>query len=282
MTATEATGKRRRLSLSWLKPPPVPPDGNMTLFEHLRELRYRVVVAVIIVVLGAAVSAVFYQQLLGLLLLPYQRATAALAISHPGLATSVVTSGASAPLLLAMKVSALSGLVLTSPLWLYQVWAFIVPGLLAKEKRWAILFLALATPLFLGGILLGYFIMPFAIAVMLGFTPEGQGITNLLNIEEFLSFMMRTMLVFGFAFLVPLVLVMLNILGVVTGAQLGKARNYIIFGSFVAAALITPGDPISMIALGIPLSILFVAAEVFARLRDRGRRRRGELVVADS
>ncbi|TDT33126.1 twin-arginine translocase subunit TatC [Naumannella halotolerans] len=282
MTATNGGVKRRRLTPSWLRPPtPNTPDGSMTLVEHLRELRYRVVVAVVVIILGTIGCAMFYDQLFGVLMVPYESAIARLAEQHPNLQTSVVTQGATAPLLLAMKISALGGVIVTSPLWLYQLWAFIVPGLLAKEKRWAVIFLALAVPLFLGGVALGYVIMPFAISVMIGFTPEGANITNLFELQEFLGFMMRTMLVFGGAFLVPLVLVLLNILGVVTGAQLAKARNYIIFGSFVIAALVTPGDPFSMIALAVPLSVLFIGAEVFARVNDRRRIRRGELVVPE-
>ena len=163
--------------------------------------------------------------------------------------------------------------MLTAPIWLYQLWAFIVPGLLAKERKWALIFIGTATPLFLLGIATAYFVLPKAIAVLLGFTQ--QGVSNLQDINTFLSFMLRLMIVFGVAYLIPLLVLMLNIVGVVKASQLSKYRTLVIFGTFVFGAVATPStDPFSMLALALPMSLLFLAAEVIAHILDRRKSRR--------
>ena len=143
--------------------------------------------------------------------------------------------------------------MLTAPIWLYQLWAFIVPGLLAKEKKWALIFIGIASPLFFLGVATAYFVLPKAIAVLLGFTQEG--VANLQDINAFLSFMLRLMVVFGIAFLIPLLVLMLNIVGVVKASQLSKYRTLVIFGTFVFGAVATPStDPFSMLALALPMT----------------------------
>lgn len=273
----------RRLSLAWLKPPPVPPDGNMTLFEHLRELRYRLVVAALWIVLGVAICAFFYQWLYELLLQPYNLAVIDLKAARPDANTEVVNIGVAAPMTLAMKIVGIAGLVLTAPFWLWQLWAFIAPGLLAKEKKWAIIFVGASTPLFLAGVAIGYWVMPKGISVMLSFTPQSVPVTNMLDIQYFLTFLIRLMLVFGIAFLLPVVLVVLNLAGIVSGAQLGRVRQYAIFGCFVFGAVATPStDPFSMLMLAVPMAILYVVAEIISRINDRGRRRRGAPVPGET
>jgi sec-independent protein translocase protein TatC len=266
-------GRRVRLNLSWLKPPPAPPDGSMTLFEHLRELRYRLVIAVGAILIGMIVSALFYGQLFDILRYPYDVAIGDLKEKNPDQVTELVNIGITSPFTLALKICAVSGLVLTSPIWLYQLWAFIVPGLLAKEKKWAIIFIGTATPLFLAGVAVGYLVMPKGISVLLGFTQDG--VANLQNINDFLSFLLRLMIVFGIAFLIPLVVLMLNIVGVVKASQLSKARIYVIFGTFVFGAIATPStDPFSMLALALPMALLFMAAEAIAHILDRRKAKR--------
>ena len=161
---------------------------------------------------------------------------------------------------MALKVCLVSGLVLTAPIWLYQLWSFIVPGLLAKEKKWAMIFIGTATPLFLAGVVTGYLIMPKGIAVLLGFTQDG--VANLQNINDFLSFMLRLMVVFGIAFLIPLIVLMLNIVGVVKaspavqGADLRHLRHLRVRGG---------GHPLHRPLLdagpGRPDGVLFLVAE---------------------
>jgi sec-independent protein translocase protein TatC len=276
-------GRPIRFSLAWLKPPPVPPDGSMTLFEHLRELRYRLIVACSAIILGMIVSAFFYPQLFDVLTGPYFAGIEELKRNKPDAVTELVNNGIAAPFTLALKVTAVSALVITGPIWLYQLWAFIMPGLLAKEKKWALIFIGVASPLFAAGVLVGYIVMPKAITLLLSFTQSG--VTNLQDINTYLSFLLRIMIVFGIGFLIPLLVLMLNIVGVVKAKQLAKYRVYVIFATFVFGAIATPStDPFSMLALAIPMSVLFLAAEVIAHLLDRRKAKRAassEIALAE-
>jgi sec-independent protein translocase protein TatC len=278
-------GRPIKFSLAWLKPPPIPADGSMTLFEHLRELRYRLVIAVVAIIIGMIVSSIFYSQLFWLLTQPYYNAIADLKAARPDAVTELVNQGITSPFTLALKICAVSALVITGPVWLYQLWAFIVPGLLAKEKKWALIFIGSASPLFAAGVLVGYVVLPKGISVLLSFTQAG--ITNLQDINLYLSFLLRIMIVFGIAFLIPLVVLMLNIVGVVKASMLSKYRVYVIFFTFVFGAVATPStDPFSMLALALPMSLLFVIAEVLAHILDRRKAKRvaaagDEIVLAD-
>lgn len=242
----------------------------MSLADHLRELRYRLIVSVIAIIVFAVLAAVFYETLYQVMMRPYQQALEMLAVSHPGIDTTTVISDVTGPLMLAIQICAIAGLVLASPIWVYQIWAFIVPALLAKEKRWALAFLGAAVPLFLLGVAVGYYIMPQGITVMLAFTPDSVPVLNLLDVGPFLGLMMRLMVIFGLGFLLPVVVVGLNLVGVVKARQLARVRSYVIFGIFVFAAAATPSsDPFSMLALAIPMTVLYLIAELIARIHDR-------------
>jgi sec-independent protein translocase protein TatC len=230
-------GRPIHFSLKWLKPPPVPPDGTMTLFEHLRELRYRLIVSALAIIVGMVVAWFFRYDLMDILQRPYFQAIDALKAKNPDATTLLVNINLTSPLTLALKVSALAGLLITAPFWLYQLWAFIVPGLLAKEKKWTLIFIGAATPMFAGGVLVGYIVLPKAITVLLSFTQSG--VSNLQDINAYLSFLLRLMVVFGIAFLIPLVVLMLNIVGVIKAKQMAKYRSLVIFGTFVFGAVAT-------------------------------------------
>jgi sec-independent protein translocase protein TatC len=273
-------GRPIHFSLKWLKPPPAPPDGTMTLFEHLRELRYRLVVSILAIIVGMIVAWFFRYDLLDILQRPYFQAIEALKAKHPDANTSLVNINLTSPLTLSLKVSALAGAIVTAPFWLYQLWAFVVPGLLAKEKKWALIFIAAATPMFVGGVVVAYFVLPKAITVLLSFTQSG--VTNLQDINAYLSFLLRLMIVFGIGFLIPLILLMLNIVGVITAKQMAKYRTLVIFGTFVFGAVATPStDPFSMLAVAAPMALLFVGAEVIAHILDRRKARRAALAGDD-
>ncbi|MDO5499841.1 MAG: twin-arginine translocase subunit TatC [Propionibacteriaceae bacterium] len=266
---------RRRFSLRWLKPPAVSKDGNMTLFEHLAELRYRLVISVLWVVLAMIVCALFYAPLYNVLLQPFETASNALQAKRPHAEIQAINIGVTAPPILALKIVGVAGLIASAPFWLYQLWAFLAPGLLAREKKWALLFLGASTPLFLSGVAVGYWVLPKGIEVMLGFTPESVPVANLLDLQYFLTFLIRLMLVFGLAFLLPVVIVTLNLVGVLRARQLAGARAFIIFGIFIFGAVATPStDPFSMLALALPMLVLYVIAEVICHLNDKARRRR--------
>jgi sec-independent protein translocase protein TatC len=211
---------------------------------------------------------------------PYFEAIDDLKAKNPDADTSLVNINLTSPLTLALKVSALAGALLTAPIWLYQLWAFIVPGLLAKEKKWALIFIGVATPMFIGGVVVGYVVLPKAITVLLSFTQSG--VTNLQDINAYLSFLLRLMLVFGIAFLIPLIVLILNIVGVVKAKTLAKYRTLVIFGTFVFGAVATPStDPFSMLALAAPMTLLFLAAEAIAHVLDRRKARRAALAGDD-
>lgn len=291
--ATAGTGSRadtpaapvRKRRLAWLRPPVISPDGRMTLVDHFRELRYRVIIIVLFIALGMGVMAFFYQELYAFLLDPYMRALESINASRPDQEVLVVNAGVSAPMTLAIKIVAIAGTVVTSPLWLHQVWAFIAPGLLAKEKKWSTAFIAAGVPLFLTGVALAYWVLPKGLVVLMGFTPQDSPVANMVEMVPFLNFMIQIMLVFGIAFLLPVVIVALNFAGVVTGKQLGAARSYAIVGTFVFAAVATPStDPISMLALSLPMALLYILAEVICRANDRRRVRKvaEELTVPTS
>ena len=252
----------------------------MTLFEHLRELRYRLVVSILAIIVGMVVAWFFRYDLLDILQRPYFQAIEALKVKHPDASTSLVNINLTSPLTLSLKVSALAGAIVTAPFWLYQLWAFVVPGLLAKEKKWALIFIAAATPMFVGGVIVAYFVLPKAITVLLSFTQSG--VTNLQDINAYLSFLLRLMVVFGIGFLIPLVVLMLNIVGVITAKQMAKYRSLVIFGTFVFGAVATPStDPFSMLAIAAPMALLFLGAEVIARILDRRKARQAALAGDD-
>ncbi len=242
----------------------------MALSDHLRELRARLLKSALFLVLAFTVALFFYSELLDLVLDPYNDARRMLGES---VQTEAYIKGATGPLMLQLKLCGIAAIVVSSPYWLYQIWAFIVPGLHDNEKKWSRVFAAIAGPLFIVGVLTGYYVLPRGLEVLIGFTPDG--LANLVEFNEYFSFLTRMLLVFGIAFEIPLFVIMLNLAGVVRGSQLGRYRPWIILGTFVFAAVATPStDPFSMTMLALPMLVLFLVAEVIARLVDRARGRK--------
>jgi sec-independent protein translocase protein TatC len=252
---------------------PIGADGRMALTDHLRELRARLLKSALFLVLVFFVALFFYDQphggLLGLVLGPYNDAREMLGES---VQTTAYVKGATGPLMLQLKLCGVAAIVVSSPYWLYQIWAFVVPGLRDSEKKWSRTFAAIAGPLFIIGVLTGYYVLPRGLEVLIGFTPSG--LANLVEFGEYFSFFTRMLLVFGIAFEIPLFVIMLNLAGVVSGKALGRYRPWIIIGTFVFAAVATPStDPFSMLMLALPMLVLFAVAEVIARTVDRARGR---------
>jgi sec-independent protein translocase protein TatC len=246
---------------------PVGPDGRMALADHLRELRARVLKIVTIVFLGMILALFFFDPIFDLVLEPYESAVASL----PDDVNSVATiAGVGGPLMLYLKLCGTTSLILTSPLWLYQIWAFILPGLHDKERKWSRVFAAIAGPLFLTGVAVGYFTLPKGLEILIGLTQSD--LTNLVEFGDYLSFLIRTLLVFGIAFEIPVFVVLLNLAGVLPGKALGSHRAWVIIGTFVFAAVATPStDPFTMLFLAVPMVILFAVSEAIARFLDRRR-----------
>jgi sec-independent protein translocase protein TatC len=252
---------------------PIGADGRMALSDHLRELRARLLKSVLFLLLVFFVALFFYEQprggLLGLVLGPYNDARAQLGASTQ---TQAYVAGATGPLMTQLKLCGVTAIVVSSPYWLYQIWAFVVPGLHDSEKKWSRIFAAVAGPLFFVGVATGYYVLPKGLEVLIGFTPAG--LANLVEFGDYFSFFTRMLLVFGIAFEIPLFVIMLNLAGVVSGKALGRYRPWIILGTFVFAAVATPStDPFSMLMLALPMLALFAVAEVIARGVDRARGR---------
>ena len=251
------------------KPAPSVPDGTMTLIEHLRELRSRLFKAVLAVVVVSIAAAFFYAEIFEFLTEPFNSVVKRLAAEEGLNAELTITSPAGA-LTLALKISLVTGIVLASPVWLYQLWAFVVPGLHSKERRWTVVFVAVAGPLFMLGVAVGFYVLPKGLSILLDFTP--LGVANLIQVDSYLSFILRMLLVFGVAFEIPIFVILLNLAGVLKGRQLGENRPWIIIGTFVFAAVATPStDPVSMLFLALPMTVLFGISEVIARVLDRRR-----------
>ena len=241
----------------------------MALADHFRELRARIMRMALYLTVATLIALFFYEQLFNLMLDPYNAARDQLGQTTQ---TEAVITGVGTPLMLQLKICGVAAIVATSPLWLLEIWGFIVPGLHRKERRWTRLFALTAGPLFICGVALGYYVLPKGIAALIGFTPSG--VVQLTEFNDFFSFITRMLLVFGVAFEIPLFVVMLNLAGVVSGRALGRVRPWIIVGVFVFAAVATPStDPISMLFLAIPMLILVLASEVISRILDRRRAR---------
>lgn len=248
---------------------PVGADGRMALSDHLRELRGRILKVVLALIIALGISLYFFDALFDFVYSPYKDAQESL----PKGSSFATTSGAAGGLMLYLKLCGFAALIGTSPYWLYQIWAFIMPGLHPSEKRWSTIFVAVAAPLFLFGIALGFVTLPKGLEVLIGLNPDG--ITNLVDFNDYLQFFFRTLLVFGLAFEIPVFVVMLNLAGVVKGKTLGRYRAWIVIGIFIFAAVATPStDPFTMTFMAVPMVILYFISEVIARMNDNRRAKR--------
>ena len=246
--------------------------AQMPLRDHLRELRRRLVISLLAIAAGTVVGWIYYEPIFDVISEPIQDVVDAAAAQ--GRDVRLVVAGVTDAFMLQVKVAVMAGLVLASPIWIYQLWAFVTPGLHTKERRWVYLFVVLSVPLFLSGVVLAYVLMPKGLEVLLGFTPQNVG--NYLPVDRYLSFFIRMVIVFGIGFLTPLFIVGLNMIGVLSGKRLASAWRYIIFGVFVFAAVATPtGDPITMMMLAAPVMVLVGGAVAFSLLNDLLRRRNG-------
>ena len=240
----------------------------MALSDHFREFRARLMRCLLAMVLAFVVALIYRYTLLDAVVGPYEDAQAKL----PEGSTIVTTSGPAAGLLLWLTLCGFASVVLTAPYWLYQVWAFLLPGLYSQERKMTQVFVAIAGPLFIAGVALGYLTLPKALEVLIGFNPEG--VTNLADFNGYLQFFIRTLFVFGLSFNIPVFVVLLNFAGVVKGKTLAAYRPWIIIGTFVFAAVATPSaDPFSMTLMAVPMVLLFGVSEVIARFNDRRRAR---------
>ncbi|AXL87733.1 twin-arginine translocase subunit TatC [Streptomyces sp. CB09001] len=264
------------------------PEGRMPLAEHLRELRNRLAKALLAIVVVTVVAAFFYQWIINALTDPIlqsigcEKSFAELAQSEAGSepCAQITINGLLGPFTLALKVSLTAGVVLASPVWLYQLWAFVAPGLHRNEKKYAYAFVATGAPLFLVGAYFAYAVLPTSAKVLIEFTPND--VDNLLPLDELLDLVTRMVVVFGLSFELPLLLVMLNLTGVLTGKRMLGWWRAMIMGITLFAAIATPStDPLTMIMLAGPIWVLYFAAVTISLLNDRRKARREALEPDD-
>jgi sec-independent protein translocase protein TatC len=253
----------------------------MPLMEHLRELRNRLIKGVLGIIAGMVVGWFVYKWAFNFIIGPFCRITIQHTVgctgrdSHP-----LVVTGVFDPFFVRLKVAFVVGLIVSSPIWFYQMWAFIAPGLYSREKRWTFAFVGTAVPLFGLGALFAYLAMSRGLRFLLGLTP--QGVHPLITIDTYFGYAMAMLLIFGLSFELPLVLVVLNLAGAVSHAFIRKWRRVMIFLVFVFAGAATPSpDPFSMLLLAVPCVILVELAELFVWLNDRRRARRDAALLAE-
>jgi sec-independent protein translocase protein TatC len=241
-------------------------EGRMSLMEHIRELRNRLVKAILAVVAGTVLGFVFFDPIWNFLKQPYCRLPQAHQFDKT--TCTLFVNGVFDSFFVNLKVAIMFGLVVSAVFWLYQLWAFVTPGLYQNERRHTVAFLGLAVPLFTAGAALAYLTMDKGLSLLLGFAPDGT--MTLVTISEYLSFALAMLVIFGVSFLMPLLMVFLNIIGVLRYSMVAKHQRMVIFLMFVFAAVATPSqDPITMLALAVPLVGLFFLAEAFMYFHDR-------------
>ncbi|TGB14363.1 twin-arginine translocase subunit TatC [Streptomyces palmae] len=249
----------------------------MPLAEHLRELRNRLLKSVIAVIVVTIFGLIYYKQIAEFITDPVLNAVGCpegRTVNLDGSSCARVTAnGLLAPFTIMLKVALATGVVVSSPVWLYQLWAFLAPGLHGHEKKYALSFVAAGVPLFLGGAYLAYAILPTSAGALVGLTPNGW--ENQFPADEFLDIVTRLVIVFGLSFELPLLLVLLNLGGVLTGKRMLGWWRFMVVGITIFAAVATPtGDPLTMSILAAPIIVLYFGATIVALFNDRRKQRR--------
>jgi sec-independent protein translocase protein TatC len=244
------------------------PEGRMALKEHIKEFRNRLIVSGIAILLGAIGGWFLYDPVMVAVQQPLIEIS-----SVEGRRAEINYGSVGSPFDLKIQVSLFLGFLVSSPVWIYQIWAFITPGLKQKERRYTLGFMLAAVPLFLLGIYFGWIVLPEIVKVLTMFTPVG-GVNQILA-TDYLTFVMRMFLSLGVAFLLPVVLVGVNFAGLVSGKQVIKSWRIVVFVVCVVAAMAAPGpDAMSMFLLAGPLLALFFVAVGVCLLNDKRRARK--------
>lgn len=247
--------------------------GAMPLMDHLRELRSRIFKALIAVVIASVVSWIYYRQIFDFIVGPIEDVKDKL--EAQGTQVDLILTGVTAAFMLQVKISLLAGFILASPIWIYQLWAFVTPGLHKHERRYALVFMIFAVPLFLVGVAVAIWIMPKGLGILIGFAPEQ--VNQFLTVDGYLSFVIRMVTVFGLGFLMPVLIVGLNFLGILPASAIRRTWRWTVIGVFLFAAIATPTpDPFSMLLLASPLLLLILIAFGICLLNDRRRRRQSD------
>ena len=248
----------------------------MSLGQHLLELRKRLIIAAAGLLVGMIIAFVISGPVIDLLTVPIAQIAAQHGHDYTKLNFDTVTSGFD----LRMRIAFSIGLLISAPVWLWQLWAFVMPGLTRKEVRYTIGFLGAAIPLFAAGLYVGWLIMPHMILLMAGFVPGGEGVAQFYGYSAYYDFVFKLLLVVGVSFVTPVFLVALNIAGVISGRAILKGWRVAIIVIAVFAAAATPAaDITSMLLLGGILCVLYFAAAFLSLLFDRRRAKRQPVLL---
>src|SRR5688500_3576607 len=255
---------------TWRRKSPEEREGSMSLIDHLKELRHRLLICIWALIAGSIVGIFLYNPVMELIKSPY----CDFLRENPDKAPfeqqgcSLIFLGAIDGFLITVKVVVFLALLVALPVILYQLWAFIVPGLTARERKWAIPFVALSVVLFLLGALAAFLTLPKALDFLLGV--GGDFVSPLLTVDKYIGFVIFTVLAFGLGFEFPILLISLTAAGVLTNETMRRYRRQVVLGLAIFAAVITPSpDPISMLALLIPLYLFYEGAIIVSRLMKR-------------
>lgn len=253
-----------------------PSRGRMSLGGHLRELRKRIYISALAIVLGAVLGWFFSDAILAMLREPIY----AIAASQNRVATlnyDAITSAFDLKLQIAITL----GIVISSPVWLYQIWAFFIPGLTKTEKQYSLGFFLSAIPLFVAGCAAGWIVFPHIVELMTGFAPEND--STIINAKVYFDFVLKLVLVVGIAFVLPVFLVLLNFAGVISARSIIRSWRVAILLIMLFTAIATPAaDVLSMFLLAIPMVGLYFAAAFIAWLHDRRAAKKLAVVENDA
>ncbi len=258
-----------------------PPQGQMSLTEHLAELRMRIIRAGLAILLGSIIVMAFYDWVLGQLLQPYKKLCLRREEGYCG--TSLDFSSGEVRLFnldpiegfsTRLRIAFYGGIVLALPVVLWQIWKFIVPALHKNEKRYAMGFVGSSVVLFLVGGFIAFTTLERALEFLIDWA--GADVDQAFQVQAYVRLVTLMVVAFGIGFTIPVMLVFLQLIGVLTPQALLGAWRYAIVGTFLVAAAITPsGDPISLLALSIPMVVLYFVAILIGRIVQRRRSRAG-------
>jgi sec-independent protein translocase protein TatC len=246
----------------------------MSLVAHLTELRNRIAKALLALLVATAVAFWWYEHGLGeFIRAPYCGLDADLRFPRDDGPCELLITDVFGGVFIRLKVAFLTGAVLSAPFWLYQLWAFITPGLKRNEKRYGVGFVAVSSLLFALGAFLAYISLAKGLELLL--TLAGDGVVIALTAQDYIGFVLSLLVAFGVSFEVPLIAVALNLVGVLSHEVLARSRRWIFFLTIVFAAFVTPTqDPFTMLLMALPMIVLFELAIQIARIVDRRRARR--------
>jgi sec-independent protein translocase protein TatC len=253
----------------------------MSLGQHLVELRKRLTRGALAIVAGTVGGWFLYELIWPLITNPITRIAAAQGADEDQIAKIALNyTGITSAFDVRIQIALAVGIVISSPIWLYQIFAFLVPGLTTREKRYTFGFFFTAVPLFLGGIAAGWFVLPHIVEIMYSFVPDGS--TTFFETKTYLDFVLKLVLATGIAFVLPVFLVLLNFIGVLQARTILKGWRWAVLAITIFTAIATPAaDVISMILLAIPMVVLYFAAVAVAMLHDRGVAKRAQALEAE-